>query len=115
MSQMLGIRKTCAIPLFPPIFHPASELYVTQKTTIPQELAENHESSMRYQHQLFLQYREMCKSDDYVKRKPWITDRSQIFQRLLADTILFERCLAILDHIVHDQAVYIALQGNAAL
>ena len=37
------------------------------------------------------------------------TYRSQIFQRLLVDTILFECGLAIFNHIVHDQAVHVAL------
>jgi hypothetical protein len=37
------------------------------------------------------------------------TYRSQILQCLLGNAILFECRLAILDHIVHDQAIHIAL------
>lgn len=34
------------------------------------------------------------------------TDLSQIIQRLLIDSILFECCLAVFDYIVHDALVH---------
>ena len=37
------------------------------------------------------------------------TDLFHIIQSLLINTILFECCLAVLDHITHDALVHIAL------
>lgn len=43
------------------------------------------------------------------KKGDQATYRSQILQGLLGNAVLFKGRLAVLDHIVHDQAIHIAL------
>lgn len=51
-----------------------------------------------------------CKRIDHDKQlKGKKTDLSQIIQRLLIDSIFFERGLAVLDDIVHDALIHATL------